>query len=290
MAQAAGKQRAKSSERLWPTTNNISPASEARHRKAMNDWAAECRTGGTELSCHTSADESSLTDPTLIPKVSQSHDNQHQTLLPAVMSSSHAAPVPWDSTPSAEWLLQQVDSGASSSAGTIPDSRKLVQDPPRPSNQDDEKAIEEFHKRRSDWQLSLQGHLKSLEAREMITFKSNEEIFYTLTSEGSQIAKQGSQEARLWAALPADPEQGKSLDELKQALGQDVLKIGQGKAFAKKWARKHPSVQGALARTPGVDAINDETAEDLKHIRDTGAAADERRVADLKKRKLVNQK
>lgn len=124
----------------------------------------------------------------------------------------------------------------------------------------------------------------------MITFKSNEEVLYTLTAEGSQIAKQGSQEARLWAALPTDPEQGKSLEDLKQALGQDVLKIGQGKAFAKKWARKHPSAPGALARTPGVDTIKDETAEDLRTIRDTGSAADEKRVADLKKRKLVTQK
>lgn len=165
-----------------------------------------------------------------------------------------------------------------------------MQDPPRPSQQDDEKAIEEFHKRRSDWQLALLGHLKSLEAREMISFKSNEEIFYTLTTEGAQIARDGSQEARVWAALPSDPEQAKSLDDLKKVLGPDVLKIGQGKAFAKKWARKHPSVPGALARTPGVDAIKDETADDLRSIRDSGAAADEKRVADLKKRKLVNQR
>ncbi|MCO5609968.1 hypothetical protein L7F22_064203 [Adiantum nelumboides] len=51
---------------------------------------------------------------------------------------------------------------------------------------------------------------------------------------------------------------------VKTALGADTLKIGQGKAFAKKWVRKHPSQPNFLARVPGVDAITDETANDLK--------------------------
>ncbi|CAO1620561.1 unnamed protein product [Parajaminaea phylloscopi] len=194
------------------------------------------------------------------------------------------APAAWDSAPSAEWVLEQVDRAGSSG---VQDSRTLVEKPPTPS---DEAQVESYHKARADWQLHLLGHLKSLEAREMLTIQSNEEAAWTLTAEGSQLARDGSQEARVWAALPPGGEEGKSLEELKAQLGADVLKIGQGKAFAKKWARKHPSVPGALARMPGVDAIQDETAEDLRAIQKDGTLDNEKKLADLKKRKLAVQK
>lgn len=159
-----------------------------------------------------------------------------------------------------------------------------------PANLEDEKALEEHHKRRADWQLALLGHLKSLEARQMVEFKSHDEITWALTAEGYGIAHSGSQEARLWAALPTGGEEAKTLDELKKELGADVLKIGQGKAFAKKWARKHPSQAGALTRMPGVDSIVDDTAEDLREVRRSGTLGDDKKLADLKKRKLVAQK
>lgn len=201
-------------------------------------------------------------------------------------ASTSAGAASWDSSPSAEWLLQQVDAAGSSG---VEDSRKLVSLPPSPSNLDDVAQVEAYYKSRADWQLALQGHLKSLEAREMIAFKSQEETYYTLTKEGSQMAKAGSPEYRLWQVLPQGGEEGKTLDQLKAELGADTLKIAQGKAFAKKWARKHPTEAGALARTPGTDNVEDETAEDLRKIRDEGSTQ-ESRIADLKKRKLVNQK
>lgn len=200
---------------------------------------------------------------------------------------STSTPASWDSSPSAEWILQQVEAAGSNG---VQDSRTLVQAPPTSAKEDDEKAIEAYHKARSDWQLHLLGHLKSLEARDMVQFKSNEELTWALSAEGHQIARDGSQEARVWAALPPGGEEGKTMEELKSQLGADVLKIGQGKAFAKKWARKHPSAPGSLCRVPGVDSISDETAEDLRTVRATGALADDKKIADLKKRKLIAQK
>lgn len=203
------------------------------------------------------------------------------------MSAQAAAPAAWDSSPSAEWLLEQVDAAGSNG---VQDSRTLVQRPPPPSDAADEKQVEASHKARADWQLHLLGHLKSLEAREMVRFESNDETSWALTAEGYQIAREGSQEARVWAALPAGGQEGTSLVNLQKTLGQEVVKIGQGKAFAKKWARKHPYFSGVLTRVPGVDAIQDETADDLRQIREKGLLSDDKRIADLKKRKLIVQK
>lgn len=77
---------------------------------------------------------------------------------------------------------------------------------------------------------------------------------------------------------------------VKTALGADTLKIGQGKAFAKKWVRKHPSQPNFLARVPGVDAITDETANDLKQVQEKGTLSDNAKITELRKRKLIIQR
>lgn len=77
---------------------------------------------------------------------------------------------------------------------------------------------------------------------------------------------------------------------LQTLLTPGVLKIAQGKAFAKKWVRKHPTVNGALARVPGVDSIVDETRTQLAGIRDGSAQVSDKEVAELKKRKLITAK
>jgi len=73
---------------------------------------------------------------------------------------------------------------------------------------------------------------------------------------------------------------------LQELLTPAVLKIAQGKAFAKRWVRKHPTAAGELARVPGVDAIEDDTALALQRVRDAGETS-EKEAAEYKKRKLV---
>lgn len=75
-------------------------------------------------------------------------------------------------------------------------------------------------------------------------------------------------------------------------MGADVLKFGQGKAFAKKWVRKDPADAGKLVRAEGVDSIQDETQRDLQQLLqsgqlDGGSKAGEKRLQELKKRNLA---
>ncbi|CEH12159.1 phenylalanyl-trna synthetase alpha chain [Ceraceosorus bombacis] len=185
--------------------------------------------------------------------------------------------------PSAEDILQLLDNAGSSG---IPDTRTLAVSP---DNVDltSLTSLEAAHRARADWQLGLQSTLSSLRDRDMVTFDVKEELSSGLTEEGNTIANEGSHEARLWAALPADAEEGKSMQDLQTLLTAGVLKIAQGKAFAKKWVRKHPSVNGALARVPGVDNIVDETRTQLAGIRDGSIRPSDKDLAELRKRKLI---
>jgi len=70
------------------------------------------------------------------------------------------------------------------------------------------------------------------------------------------------------------------------------LKVGQGKAFSKKWIKKDPSDPTKLVREAGVDSIKDETSEDLRQIREKGEISGgsqevEKKMKELRSRKLV---
>lgn len=70
------------------------------------------------------------------------------------------------------------------------------------------------------------------------------------------------------------------------------MKVGQGKAFAKKWIKKDPSDPLKLIREAGADNIKDETSLDLRQIQEKGEIAGgsqqaEKRMKELRSRKLV---
>lgn len=66
--------------------------------------------------------------------------------------------------PGQEQLLQLIES----SKGRIADSRTLWKDHgTAPGGGDDPKAVEEYFRRRANWQLGLQGVLNSLKSREV---------------------------------------------------------------------------------------------------------------------------
>lgn len=73
----------------------------------------------------------------------------------------------------------------------------------------------------------------------MITYDTHEIFTHVLTPEGAQIAKDGSHEARVWAALPAKG-QGTPVTplQLKKAVGDETAKVGQGRAFKNGWISK----------------------------------------------------
>jgi len=73
----------------------------------------------------------------------------------------------------------------------------------------------------------------------MVTYHAHEVISHALTPEGTQIASQGSHEARVWQVLPAKGE-GTSISpaELKKLVGDETAKVGQGRAFKNGWIGK----------------------------------------------------
>jgi len=73
----------------------------------------------------------------------------------------------------------------------------------------------------------------------MIKYESHDVFSYVLTPEGAHIAKEGSHEARVWAALPAKG-QGTPVTpvQLKKAVGDESAKVGQGNAFKRGWIAK----------------------------------------------------
>lgn len=112
----------------------------------------------------------------------------------------------------------------------------------------------------------------------MVTQEQITETVYGLTDEGAQIAKDGSHEYRVWEALPAKGGAAVSIPELQKALGADVVKIGQGRAFKNKWIAK----DGA-GFVRAADAVQDETATQLRNL----TALSEKDLKEFQKRKLV---
>ena len=65
----------------------------------------------------------------------------------------------------------------------------------------------------------------------MITYTTQEISSHVLTPEGAQIALDGSHEARVWSALPMKGEGAPvSVKELKEKVGDETAKVGQGNA------------------------------------------------------------
>ena len=73
----------------------------------------------------------------------------------------------------------------------------------------------------------------------MITYTTYEISSHVLTSEGAQIALNGSHEARVWSALPNKGEGAPlTVKELREKVGDEATKVGQGNAFKAGWIAK----------------------------------------------------
>ncbi|KAI0303251.1 phenylalanine-tRNA ligase [Russula brevipes] len=123
--------------------------------------------------------------------------------------------------------------------------------------------------------------------REMIRYESHDTISHVLTPEGTQIALEGSHEARVWSALPTKGS-GSPItpSELRKSIGDEAAKVGQGRAFKNGWIAKDGDGLVKLA-----SSIQDTTQSQLREIDATGTlSAGEKTLADLRKRKLTIQK
>lgn len=142
----------------------------------------------------------------------------------------------------------------------------------------------------------------------MIKYTTQEIQSHVLSNpEGAHIAREGSHEARVWSALPMKGE-GKPLEpkELKQKVGDETAKIGQGIAFKNGWIGKEGAGFVKLVRRIArlcygsrsqltcfhkVPAIRDTTQLELREVDSTGTLqSGEKALAALRKRKLIVQK
>ena len=74
----------------------------------------------------------------------------------------------------------------------------------------------------------------------MIRYEPHETVSHVLTPEGAQIALRGSHEALVWTALGVK-EVGSPITpaQLKEIVGEEAAKVGQGRAFKNGWIAKH---------------------------------------------------
>jgi len=84
---------------------------------------------------------------------------------------------------------------------------------------------------------------------QMIDYTTQDVMDYGLTPEGSQLAGEGSHEARVWNALPlASQGKGLTVKELQAVVGAESAKIGQGRAFKAGWIGKEGDTLVKLVR------------------------------------------
>lgn len=121
-------------------------------------------------------------------------------------------------------ILEQLD--APGQDGQIPDSRTLTL--PNGSALGGEASE----------QRAIKAALDSLARRDMVTSDQKQIESLALTSEGEQMAKDGSHEFRIWSAVGADADSPVGMKELQEKLGAEVAKVGQLKAFKNKWIKK----------------------------------------------------
>ncbi|KAF7355441.1 Phenylalanine--tRNA ligase alpha subunit [Mycena sanguinolenta] len=171
--------------------------------------------------------------------------------------------------------LQQLILDTLDAHSTIQDTRSLV----IPGQSDP--AVSQ------DAQITILGALNSLLSRDMVKFETREIISHVLTPEGSQIAVEGSHEARVWSALPAKGEGAPVTPvQLKKQVGDETAKVGQGRAFKNGWIGKEGD--GLVKLTSN---IKDVTQIDLLEIQSSGTLkSGEKDLADLRKRKLIVQR
>jgi phenylalanyl-tRNA synthetase alpha chain len=140
----------------------------------------------------------------------------------------------------------------------------------------------------------------------MISFKQINLDSHVLTNEGSLIATNGSHEYLVWSALPPpSAEAGLTAKEIEAKVGKDTAKVGQGKAMKNKWVTKKgdgflqavrffllPFFSDEMLNNGDeqVATVEDTTRNDLLSIQSTGAHSDEKLLAELRKRKLVEKK
>ncbi|XP_030591414.1 phenylalanine--tRNA ligase alpha subunit [Archocentrus centrarchus] len=129
------------------------------------------------------------------------------------------------------------------------------------------------------------GAVKSLQALgDVISAELRSSKHWELTEEGTEIAEQGSHEARVFSCIPLE---GLAQSELmKLPFG----KIGFSKAMSNKWIRVDKAHEGGPRIFRTVDSIEDQVREKLLLVQKSNSTQlEEKEKNELKKRKLLSE-
>ncbi|XP_013887485.1 phenylalanine--tRNA ligase alpha subunit, partial [Austrofundulus limnaeus] len=129
------------------------------------------------------------------------------------------------------------------------------------------------------------GAVKSLQTLgDVISADLRSSKHWELTEEGTEIAEQGSHEARVFSSIPVE---GLPQAELmKLSFG----KIGFSKAMSNKWIRVDKSHEGGPRIFRTVDSIQDQVRDKLLVVKKGDCTQlEEKEKSELKKRKLLSE-
>ncbi|CAI9536979.1 unnamed protein product [Staurois parvus] len=129
------------------------------------------------------------------------------------------------------------------------------------------------------------GAVKSLQSLgEIIEAEQRSSKKWELSSEGQEIAQEGSQEARVYYSIPKG---GLAQSELMKLT---IAKIGFSKAMSNRWIRLDKSAEGGPRIHRAVDSVEDTVKEKLQLIEKGKAdSVNEKDKSELRKRKLLNE-
>jgi phenylalanyl-tRNA synthetase alpha chain len=133
------------------------------------------------------------------------------------------------------------------------------------------------------------GAVKSLEARDIVVATVLSTLVFTVTAEGADYAANGTPEARVFAAVSADPA-GTPLAAINAQLGA-AAKIGCAQAFKSKWLKNQRTESGPCLHRL-VASVDDTVATTLAALvadASTATAIPDDVLAQLKRRKLIQQ-
>lgn len=126
----------------------------------------------------------------------------------------------------------------------------------------------------------LRAALDRLASRSMVTYEQHDAQDVILTDEGQQLAKDGSHEHKVWAAVH---KAGRvEIKDLASHVGPASAKVGQGAAMKFGWVKKDGS-----ALIPAANSVDDPTGAALRAIASTHTLDDSKLLADIRKRKLA---
>ncbi|XP_048043479.1 phenylalanine--tRNA ligase alpha subunit [Chanodichthys erythropterus] len=127
------------------------------------------------------------------------------------------------------------------------------------------------------------GAVKSLQALgEVISAEQKSSKHWELTGEGCEIAEQGSHEARVFNAIPAEGLPQNQLMKMQSG------KVGFSKAMSNKWIRLDKAHEGGPRVFKTVETIEDTVRDKLQLVqKGQSAKLEEKEKNELKKRKLL---